>query len=604
MNSRTLCLLTIIITYALLVLGGAVHNTNSSLACPDWPLCYGKLVPELKDGVKYMISHRVIASLVGLFTIVLSFMAYRKRNESYQDQKIYSYSLFALFLVIAQGLMGAITVTYKLPTIVSTAHLLTSLIFFSMLVYIHHLYQVGTSVQTSVDPEINLKSFARLRDLIFITFITIFFQILIGGLVRHSGAGLSCGAGLEQSFLCLDPVTKTYTLFPYMDQSALNMFHRGFAAVTLVMVVLTSFLSFNFLKLKHKSALILPVLLFIFTILQIKLGTLTIATSLGTVPTTLHLAVAIFCLTICWKLFLVWKTLENIYSPTPIHSFLSDLADLAKPKLSGLVMVTVFVGIILAPGSINVFKAMLLLFLIFLVVMGAATLNCYIERDVDKLMERTKNRTLATGRMSNALALSIGIGLLVVSLPAIAYFINLVTAILAAVAAFMYLLAYTPMKRKSEWAVYVGAIPGAIPPVMGWTGVTGQMDTMAWALFWILFVWQLPHFLAISIVHAKDYDAADIKVYPNVQGIPVTKRNIVLFTLILFIVSVTPFYFAGASKAYYYSAVVLSGVFFLYSLAGYFVQEGESALKIWARRYFLGSVFYLPLLLCAMMFLN
>ncbi|MCP4913965.1 MAG: protoheme IX farnesyltransferase [Oligoflexia bacterium] len=584
MNIRYVCLFTIVITFALLVLGGAVHNTNSSLSCPDWPLCYGQLVPELASGVTYVYFHRVIASLVGLCTIIMTFLAFKKKDVSEIDHKIYKYSAFSLFMVITQGLIGAITVLYRLPTIVSTTHLLTSLVFICMLVYVHHLTQTKNVEPSEEALEVTPLGFARMRDLIFITGVAIFFQILLGGMVRHTGAGLAIGL--------------------HDGQSALNLVHRYFAFVVLAFTVASSFLSFNFLKNSFKSSLLLPVLLFFLVILQIKVGTSVLATKLATIPTTIHLSIAVLCLVIVWKLFLVWKTIENKYFQEGVHSFLSDLADLAKPKLSGLVMVTVFVGIILAPGSINVFKAMLLLFLIFLVVMGAATLNCYIERDIDKLMERTKNRTLPSGRMNAGLALTIGVLLLVISLPALAFFINGITAILAAIAAFMYLLAYTPMKRKSELAVYVGAIPGAIPPVMGWTGVTGSMDAMAWALFWILFIWQLPHFLAISICHAKDYDAADIKVYPNVKGIPLTKRYIVLFTLFLFMAAVAPFHMGEAPKAYYYSAVGLSGTFLMYAIAGYFVQPGDVHLKSWARKYFLGSVFYLPLLLGAMMFLK
>jgi protoheme IX farnesyltransferase len=238
-----------------------------------------------------------------------------------------------------------------------------------------------------------------------------------------------------------------------------------------------------------------------------------------------------------------------------------------------------------------------------MVVFGAAALNCFIERDVDAKMVRTKDRPLAAKRMKPSTAMWFGLILISLSVPAICLLINWTTGILALVAAILYLYAYTPMKQKSELAVYVGAIPGAIPPVMGWTAVTGQIDIMAITLFLILFVWQLPHFLAISIYHAEDYGAANIKIYPNLKrGIGITKIGIFVFTVFLFGVSLLPSLFSGASFVYTRAALVLSGLFLLHSSLGFFIRNDKAREKEWARNYFYGSLFYLPLLLMALIF--
>ncbi|MBY0412709.1 MAG: UbiA family prenyltransferase, partial [Bdellovibrionales bacterium] len=156
--------------------------------------------------------------------------------------------------------------------------------------------------------------------------------------------------------------------------------------------------------------------------------------------------------------------------------------------------------------------------------------------------------------------------------------------------------------QKSALAVYVGAVPGALPPVMGWTAVTGQIDIMAVTLFLILFVWQLPHFLSISLYHADDYGAANIKVYPNMKkGIAITKLGIFVFTGFLFVTSLLPTIFSQASFIYTRAAFTLSGLFLIYSAFGFFKQNKISE-RQWARNYFYGSLFYLPLLLIALIF--
>jgi protoheme IX farnesyltransferase len=205
--------------------------------------------------------------------------------------------------------------------------------------------------------------------------------------------------------------------------------------------------------------------------------------------------------------------------------------------------------------------------------------------------------------MSPKTALFFGITLLAISLPAIFIFINTITGLLAMAAALLYLFAYTPLKTKSELAVFVGAIPGAIPPLLGWTTVTGKIDGIGLSLFSILFIWQLPHFLAISIYHADDYGAADVKTYPNQQGISLTKTGIFVLTAILFATSLMPTFFAEASVIYTRAAFSLSTIFLVLAFKGILLDKTDLAsIKIWAKTYFYGSIFYLPLLLAALIF--
>lgn len=605
MSLKNITLLNIFFTFNLIIWGAVVHNTQSSLACPDWPLCYDQFFPKMEGAILIEHGHRLLASFVGLITIIMTYLAYKQKEKSVKHLHLYKTSLLALFLVIVQGVLGGITVIYKLPTIVSTAHLGTSLIYFSILIYIQHIVNeldspiehfkevVTTKIKTYWKPSI--------RHGVVLSIAMLYSQILLGAFMRHAGVGAACGLGPKSALLCMDVSDWTTKLWPTFHQSQLHMVHRIYAVVVTIVVLLFSLKSFQFFK-EHKRLRIISVLPVVAVLFQVLIGVLAVYTSLDVVPTTLHLAGAALSLGFLWKLNLMLKSMELQILTVNTHSFFSDIIDLTKPRLSSLVMVTVLVGSIIAPDHINFFQALFALFLISMVVVGSAALNCYIERDIDAKMIRTKDRPLPSKRMDPKTALAFGIILLAVSIPGLFIFVNPVTGYLGLLAAALYLYAYTPMKVRSELAVYVGAIPGALPPVMGWTAVTGQIDEMAISLFLILFVWQLPHFLAISMYLADDYSAASIKVYPNLnKGISLTKMGIFVFTIILFFTSLLPSFYSQASTVYTRAAFIMSGVFVLYAARGFFIKQSSEEKK-WARNYFYGSLLYLPLLLGALIF--
>lgn len=605
MRLKNLSLLNIFTTFALIMWGAVVHNTQSSLACPDWPLCYNQVFPNMEGAILIEHGHRLLASFVGLLTIGMVFFSYNDRKKSETHLHLFKASLMALFLVIAQGALGGITVIYKLPTIVSTSHLALSLIYFSFVVYINHtatsLVTPVRELSVAVKENIQKKWKPVIRHGILFSLALLFSQILLGAFMRHAGAGAACGLGPNSALLCMDVTTWSLSLWPSMHPSQLHMIHRIYGVIVFLVVSFFSVKTYHFFKGDKllRTASILP---FFFVSAQVLVGILTIWTNLGVVPTTLHLAGAALSLISLWKLNLMIRDIERTFFLGNTHSFLSDVVDLTKPKLSLLVMVTAMVGTLIAPDKINFFKAVFAFTLITMVVLGAAALNCYIEREVDAKMNRTKDRPLPSQRMKPKVALIFGSLMILFAIPALCIFINLITGVLALVAAGFYLYAYTPMKQKSELAVYVGAIPGALPPVMGWTAVTGQIDIMAVTLFLILFVWQLPHFLAISLYHADDYGAANIKVYPNLKrGFAITKIGIFVFTGFLFVTSLLPTFYSHASFIYTRAAFILSGTFLIYSAFGFFKRDIAEE-RQWARNYFLGSLFYLPLLLIALIF--
>jgi protoheme IX farnesyltransferase len=227
-------------------------------------------------------------------------------------------------------------------------------------------------------------------------------------------------------------------------------------------------------------------------------------------------------------------------SPVQALRGLGDVVALAKPRLSGMVVSTTAAGLWLAPEQPSAPRAAAVLVCTGMVVGAANVLNNYLER--------TWGRPLPAGRVEPATALALGLGMPVFAIPVLALAANPLTAFLALVALVSYAFVYTPMKRWSTAALFVGAVPGAIPPLMGWTAATGSIDARGLALFAILFVWQLPHFLAISIYLKEDYARGGLKVFALVHGEPAAKAWAVGTSALLVPVGMLPAFLGMATR--------------------------------------------------------
>jgi protoheme IX farnesyltransferase len=217
-------------------------------------------------------------------------------------------------------------------------------------------------------------------------------------------------------------------------------------------------------------------------------------------------------------------------------------------------------------------------------------------------MERTKNRPLPSGRLNPILAVSVGVSLVFLCLVLLYSFINPLTGTLGLIATLTYVFLYTPMKKISSWALFAGAIPGAIPPLMGWTTMTNSIGDLGIVLFAILFIWQLPHFLSISMYHAKDYNNANFKIFPTQIGIRKTIHHISIYTLGLLLVSLVPYYMGVSNSSYRNFMFFLGGGFLLLALMGYQKKENSNELLVWSRHYFYASLIYLPCVFLALIF--
>jgi protoheme IX farnesyltransferase len=276
--------------------------------------------------------------------------------------------------------------------------------------------------------------------------------------------------------------------------------------------------------------------------------------------------------------------------------YAKDLLLLAKPRLSGLVVLTTAGGIALAPGEIGAVRAAIAILGTAAVVGAANALNCFLERDVDARMRRTRDRPLPAGRVDPFVALALGLGVPAFALPLLALAANPLTALLAFVALVVYVAVYTPMKQRSTLALFVGAIPGAIPPLLGWTAVTGRLDPGGLALFALLFAWQLPHFLAISIYLAEDYARGGLRVFALVHGEKVTRAWIAATSLLLLPASLVLLPLGLAGSAYGVVATVAGVALAAYALSGLGRTGGR-----WARNLFLGTLLHLTALFAALL---
>jgi protoheme IX farnesyltransferase len=273
--------------------------------------------------------------------------------------------------------------------------------------------------------------------------------------------------------------------------------------------------------------------------------------------------------------------------------------ELTKPRIALMLVLTSAAGFYL--GAAKGFDVMLFvnsMIGIALLAFGVATLNQVWERKTDALMERTAKRPLPTQKLSTAEALAFGISLCLVAEIYLAFLVNGLTAILGLIVIVGYVLLYTPLKTRTSASTAIGAIPGAMPPLMGWTASADEISLGAWALFALLFLWQFPHFLAIAWMYREQYAKAGILMLPVIEPEgKITARQIVIFTIILLPVSLAP-YFLGFAGFIYLVGASLLGLWFL----AVSIKTARAKTVEQARKLLLVSVLYLPLIFALMVF--
>ena len=275
-------------------------------------------------------------------------------------------------------------------------------------------------------------------------------------------------------------------------------------------------------------------------------------------------------------------------------SAIASYIELTKPKIALMVLVTTLIGYFLGAGGIDSYLNLFLVMLgTALVGGGASVLNQYLERDTDALMERTRHRPLPSGAVAPQVALYMGTAMCVGGVFQLLWCVNIFAAFLALLSSFLYVLVYTPMKRFTWLNTSVGAIPGAIPPMIGWAGATNDIGAGAWLLFLILYLWQHPHFFAIAWMWRSDYKRGGLQMLPTVEnGEARTIRQGIFFSVLLIPASLLPTLVDLSGWIYFFGALAL-GLTMLASDIVFSIRRTDEAARLVLRT----SLVYLPVLL-------
>jgi protoheme IX farnesyltransferase len=597
---------TVILTFALVTLGVVVRATDSGVACPTWPGCFpGQFLPRPDQGGQVWIewTHRTVAVVVGILILGLAILAVR----SYRDRaSILWPALAAVALVGFQAWLGRETVRLGNSGESVTAHLAAAMALVGLLVYltVRSFYPARIGARGSSQRFTLLAAFGAIAT----------FALLLFG--SHVTAASAWSAFPDWPLMNGTP-------FPALsgDQVVAQALHRWVAVVVGVIVVLTAFGAWRTQR-HHPGLVALAVAAAVLYPIQSLVGGLQVLTRLAEWTQTFHVALG----TAIWALMVALAVASYYAARTtppigegvlPGKGTLSDAPGpsahrtkrdsvrayvaLTKPRIIELLLVTTVPAMVLAQRGIPSMG------LIFWTLVGgslaagsANAINCYLDRDIDLLMARTRRRPLPAHEVEPERAVVFGIVLGIVSFAVMTYFVNLLSAFLALLAIAFYVIVYTVMlKRSSPQNIVIGGAAGALPPVIGWTAVTGNVGLPALLLFALVFYWTPPHFWALSVRIRKDYAAAGVPMLPVVKGVAETSRQIGLYSILLVAISLVFFAVARMGWIYLVAAVVL-GVVFLRQ-AWILWRQGSSPERSTAQaiRLYRYSISYLSLLFLA-----
>lgn len=605
--------LTAIATIGLIIAGATVTSTGSGDAVPDWPLSYGTLTPPMIGGILYEHTHRLVAGFTGLLIAVLAFWLWRVKA----GRTLQWLGFAALAGVILQASLGGLRVLLvsteavqetalrvtgagaveplRIAVAVTHAFMAQTILcfLFAIAVITSKTWQKFPS--DSLLPQSGRKIFRA--SLVFAGLI--FLQLLLGALVRHSGAGLII-PDFPLSFGNLIPpfgnlphnpaAPFPLTLRELQFKVGIHFAHRVMALVIFGTVLYICLIFRKTPWIKHLSRMLLSL-----TVLQIMLGALNIWTAKPVSTTVAHVAVGAILLggSITLALFsrrLIASKETGRKFPPKVKA--RGYLELTKPRLTLLVIFSALTGYCLgSPESIEIVGLFSALLGIGLASAGALALNQYAEREYDARMARTRQRPLPAGRLKPVEALAFGTFLCVSAVIYLVVAVNLLTGFLVMITILSYLFAYTPLKRVSYLNTAVGAVSGALPIVCGWTAARNALTVESAILFGILFFWQFPHFLSIALLYKDDYQQAGYKMLPfQKNGIRRTNRHIIVACAVLLMVSVLPVTVGLTGKVYLAIALLSGCVFLACGISVALYQTGA-----FARRLMFASFMY-PLL--------
>jgi protoheme IX farnesyltransferase len=599
---QKLAALTLGTSILLVTIGVIVRATDSGLGCPDWPLCHGQLIPPLDDAKAWIEwVHRTVAALIGFEILGLAALALIDHRD--RPSLVWP-SIGAVGLVLFQAWLGRETVRLGNSGESVTAHLAAAMLLVGLLVYL--------TVRAGFPARIAGRG-ASQRFTLLATFVAAatFALLLFGSQVTAT----------ETALVFPDwPLMGGSLVPPLTEASSAHILHRWVAAIVAILVALVAIVAWRTQR-QHAVLVRLSLWAAVLFGVQVVVGGLQVLTQLSAWSQTLHLALG----AIVWTL-LVALAVTSFYTARtaladPREAADGDRADptrtrgdsvrayiaLTKPRIIELLLVTTVPAMVLATRWVPGIEFGEWTWLVVWTLIGgtlaagsANAINCYLDRDIDELMTRTRRRPLPAHQVEPERAVVFGIALGIVSFAVMAWFVNLLAAFLTLLAIAFYVVVYTMLlKRTTPQNIVIGGAAGALPPVIGWVAVTGSIGIPALVLFALVFYWTPPHFWALSLRIRKDYAAAGVPMLPVVRGIPETTRQIALYTVLMVAISLVLWPVGHMGLIYLGAAVGLGAVFLWQAWALWRRGASEAASTAGAIRLYRYSISYLSLLFLA-----
>lgn len=602
---------TVVTTFLLVTIGVIVRATDSGLGCPDWPFCYGQLLPpagDFKAWIEWV--HRTVAALIGFLILgmaAVSVIDHRDRRS------ILWPSLVAVGLVGFQAYLGRETVRLGNSGESVTAHLAAAMALVGILVYllVRASYPVRIGGRGGSQRFTLLAAFGAAAT---------FVLLLFGSNVTALNAGLVFldWPLMSGGIYPFDPSTPDDVTVLY----AAHALHRYVAAVVFAVLLAVAAAAAKTQR-ARPGLRAMAIAIFGLYVVQVVVGGLQVLTRLSDWSQTLHLALGALiwggAVALAVASYYAARTEVAAAAPTAtapgsggsggpstrdtIRSYIA----LTKPRIIELLLVTTVPAMVLATREVPGIQPLDWLRLTFWTLVagtlaaGAANaINQYLDRDIDERMVRTRRRPLPAHEVAPERAMVFGIILGAISVALMAGFVNLVAAFLTLLAIAFYVVVYTIMlKRSTPQNIVIGGAAGALPPVIGWAAVTGGIGLPALMLFLLVFYWTPPHFWALALRIRTDYAAAGVPMLPVVRGIAETSRQIALYTVLLVAISLVFAVVAQMGVVYLLSAVILGGIFLWRAFLLWRQGSAPEASTAQAIRLYRYSISYLTLLFAA-----
>jgi protoheme IX farnesyltransferase len=579
---RPLAVATAIATIALFAIGGLVRGTGSGLGCSTWPACEpGRLFPSGTVHSLIEFSHRAVVVLVSVLTGLTGVVAFRERTR----WAIRWPAVLAFPLVLAQALLGRVVVLEELDPWWVTAHFVTGL----LLILVVTVTAAGALREDRRAPSGVDPSFARLASLTAGVVATL---LLVGTYVRASGAQL----------VFTDWPLMDGRLVPTLGGAATAMFlHRILAAVGGLLVLWTAIRA-RTAEPRQPWLVRLSTTALLLFVAQVLVGAANVWTRLRPWAVVAHVALSV----LIWAAIVALATIaggarrsrpqEGVDGEpsTPRRTSLPDTVRayyrLTKPRIVLLLLITTVPAMLLAAEGVPSPWLIVATLVGGALAAGSANaINMYLDRDIDAVMRRTRQRPLPAHAIEPIEALRFGFVLGAIAFHLLAITVNVLAAVLALSAIAFYVFVYTMwLKRTTAQNIVIGGAAGAVPALVGWAAVTGTLGWPAVLLFGIVFLWTPPHFWALALRYSGDYAAAGVPMLPVVRGEPETRRQIVLYALVLFAATLVLVPVGGMGPVYTSAAVVLGGVFVYRALLVWRATDQAAT-----RRLFTFSIAYL-----------